>query len=335
MIVTSDTHFTSNEADEYRWNVFEDIQRLLKRDVDKHVYILGDLTDRRDRHPSDLVNRLIDTFGNLTKQGAKITVLEGNHDRPLYANKPYWSFLSAIPNVTFIRTPTADGRLLLLPFADPKIPEQSPRTVWQGITMDLYRAAFCHQTFRGASIGDDRVYQGDLSVAGLFPPSLRVYSGDVHIPQQLGHLTYVGSPHPIKFGDEYRCRLLVLDRGFDVLEDVTLYPPGKHTLRIESANDLNQAKVRNGDAARIRLTLPIDQINEWPEQQATIIKWAKQHGIALAGIEPIIETGPRDRQATGDFDDPIEVLASFAEAEGIDEEMLIAGLDIIEEAKGT
>lgn len=328
MILTADTHFTSNPQDEYRWGVFEDIQRLLSRDPDKRVFILGDLCDRRDRHPSDLVNRLVDTLSNLTTRGAEVTILAGNHDRALYASKPYWSFLSTIPNVRFIREPTADGRLLLLPYAD------KPAEAWDGITMELYRAAFCHQTFRGALVNTGRVYEGDLSVSNLFPPTMKVYSGDLHIPQTLGQLTYVGSPHPIKFGDDYRCRILMLNHDCNIVEDVTLHPPGKHTLRIDSYTDLANARVRHGDAARVRLTLPIARIDEWPEEQARIVKWAREHGIDLAGIEPIVETGPRDRQASGDLDNPVDILAAFAEAEGIEEDMLIAGLDIMDEARG-
>lgn len=327
MILTSDTHFTSNDAEEYRWDVFDDIQRLLRHDPDKHVYILGDLTDRRDRHPSDLVNRLVDTFSNLGKQGAKITVLCGNHDRPLYASKPYWSFLSTIDHVKFIREPTADGRLLMLPFAD------KPAEAWHDITMALYHTVFCHQTFRGADRGD-RISDSGLSLVDVFPPSVKVYSGDIHIPQDLGQLTYVGAPHHIKFGDSYRCRLLLLNSGFRVVEDVTLHPPSKHGIKINGFADLRNINVRHGDAARIQVTLPIERIDDWPEEQARITVWAKQHGITLAGIEPIVETGARDREAMTGFDDPIEIILSFADAEGLDEDTMVAGLDLMEAAKG-
>lgn len=329
MILTADTHFTSSKADEYRWQLFDELSRLLKRDRDKHLYILGDLTDRRDRHPSDLVNQLIDRFRNLTAQGAQVTILMGNHDRPLYAEKPYWSFLSDVPNLSFIRTPTARGKLLLLPWC------KDPKAEWADITMELYECVFCHQTFDGSHMGGNRVYEGSLRVSDVFPRHLAIYSGDVHIPQSIGRLSYVGAPHPIKFGDDYRCRVLVLDGQFNIFEDITLHPPAKRTITINSVNDLHDIVVHKGDAAKIRITIPMHRMNRWESDRNIIAQWARERGVTISGIEPTVEIAPRTNAESDDFSDPYELLTAFAASEGIDDEVLLVGFELMEEAKGT
>jgi len=329
MIVTSDTHFTSNAEDEYRWELFQDLSRLLKRDRDKHLYILGDLTDRRDRHPSDLVNRLVDSFTVLANEGVTITVLCGNHDRPLFSNKPYWSFLSLLPGVEFVRKPLAAGRLLMLPWS------ADPYKDWGDITMELYTTVFCHQTFDGARMAGNRIFEGKLIVDKLFHPKMRVYSGDVHVPQEMGRLVYIGSPHHIKFGDSYRCRVLALDDKYQITEDVTLHPPSKHTIVVNNAEELKTAVVNRGDAAKIRLVLPMSQMDTWVEQRDAIERWAKQNDVSLAGIEPTIETDQRTRDAMiAETADPFKVLDDYCAAEGIDETMQLAGFELMEQAKG-
>lgn len=328
MILTADTHFTSNSADEYRWDLFNELSRLLDRDRDKHLYILGDLTDRRDRHPSDLVNQLIDRFRNLTARGAHVTILMGNHDRPLYAEKPYWSFLSDVPNLSFIRTPTARGKLLLLPWC------KDPVTEWADITMELYHCAFCHQTFDGSHMGGNRVHEGNLHVSDVFPANLTIYSGDVHIPQSLGRLHYVGAPHPIKFGDDYRCRVLVVDGQFNLHEDITLHPPAKRNIAIASVDDLRDVMTNRGDAAKVRITIPMERMNEWEHERNAIAQWGKERGVTISGIEPTVELATRSGAPAEDFSDPFDLLAAFAAAEGIDDSVLLSGFELMEEAKG-
>jgi DNA repair exonuclease SbcCD nuclease subunit len=274
------------------------------------------------------VNTLVDKFRDLIQhRNAEIVVLCGNHDRALHAQKPYWSFLSALDGLTFIREPTARGDLLLLPFSE------KPYEDWADIPFDLYKAVFCHQTFRGANRGD-RIDTGNLAM-DIFPPHLKVYSGDLHIPQELGRLTYIGAPYPIKYGDDYPCRLLRLDHNYDVIERIPLFSPRKRIINISSADELLNTELLSGDSARIRLTLPIEKIDTWQAEQDKIATWAKERGITVSSIEPTIETGPRHTDMEAEMTDVFSILSSFAEAEGLDEDLLFYGLDLLQQAKGT
>jgi hypothetical protein len=332
-ILTADWHLTSNPDEEYRWQVVEWLYPLLKDD--QQLYILGDLGDRRDRHPAALVNRLVDTLTNeFAKQGVEVTILAGNHDRPLYEEKPFWSFLNAMPGITFIREPTARGRQLMLPSTARAMED------WQGIEFRLYRAAFLHQSLDGADIGHGKRYRSrNKPLAIEAPRGFKFYSGDIHTPQTIpvgsGIWTYVGAPHPVRFGDDHRCRFLVIDNeSCEIIREVPLMPIRKHVLEITSAADLQRGYVRHGDSARVRLVMPLDRVEQWPAEQAAITQWAQQHGVSLAGIEPIVETSPQPSGEAAELTDPEEAMMAFAEAEGIDIPLLEAGFDLLEEAKG-
>ncbi len=307
MLLVADLHLTADPKEEYRWQVFADLSRLMANGHE--LFVLGDLTEKRDRHPSALVNRLVEQLKALP--GYK-TILKGNHDRRLYAQKPYWSFLSSVPNISFISQPTARGDLLLLPYAD------DPREEWKDIDLSLYRCAFIHQSERGYPLEWD------------WPAGLKVYSGDLHEPID-GDIIYVGAPHPTRYGDTHRCRVLVLDQNYNVAEDITLHPARKEIIEITNADQLSTVKLLRGDMARVRLTLPVSNIEQWPAEQARIAAWANERGIHLESIEPIVEVTPQAAGAPTELSDPIEVLCQFADEEGIDQPLLDTGCDLIRE----
>lgn len=326
-ILTADWHLTADPDEEYRWDVVNSLLPLF--DEDRTLYILGDLADRRDRHPSDLVNRLVDTFTSFGRMGIATTILCGNHDRPLHGGKPYWSFLSSVPNVRFIREPTAFGSALFLPYS------ANPPQDWDGIDFSLYRVGFMHQSAHGADIGHGQTYQKGKDLAVTVRRDFRFYSGDIHHPQTLGRITYVGAPHHVRYGDEHACRFLIIDdKTYEVVREVPLAPPSKHVLSISSAEDLRQISTNRGDMARVRLVMPLERIADWPAEQAAISSWAREKGIAIAGIEPIVETAPTAEDVTSELSDPLEVLAAFGDAANIDEDLMQTGFDLIEQAKG-
>lgn len=322
MILTADLHLTADPADEYRWNLFSELDEYLRRD--KHLFILGDLTDRRDRHPSLLVNRLVDTLTGIIKHyGAEIVICMGNHDRPLYdAKLPYWHFLSEVPGLHFVAEPRVMPQwqsLVLLPYTD------DPDTDWRDIDFSLYRAAFCHMPMK-------QLEHHSALVAEL--PEL-IYSGDEHRPVTVEGVTYVGAPHPKNFGDDYPCRVLSLsDRDFSIQEEIRLRPPNKHMLDISSAEELVTVRVNRGDAAKVRLVMPADRIGEWGQEQARIADWARRSGVSLASVEPVVEVPLTAEEAPAGLTYPLDGLFAFADAQGMDPELLRVGVELVEQAKG-
>lgn len=328
MILTADLHLTDNADDEYRWQVFERIDALMS--TDPVLYILGDLTDRRDRHPSSLVNRMVDQLRYLTRQRGNgygfVTILCGNHDQPLYTDTPFWSFLNSIQGISFVKEPQARGPLLLMPYA------KNAAETWGGIDLNLYQAAFMHQSVTGATMSSSgRAYESRHAPI-RFPPHLKLYSGDIHIPQTIGTLTYVGAPHHVRFGDDHLCRLLALDDNFDIVQEHALSPPSKRVVTIDTIDDLRNAPVKYGDKVIVRYRLPIGDVALRPQYEAAISQWASQHGITLAMVDASLDIVTDDTNVhEAAFTDEVEAMIAFAELEGIDAPLLDTGLALLHE----
>ena len=58
-LLVSDLHLTDNPRDEYRWGIFGQIDSVIQTYQPSCLVILGDLTDKKDNHSSELVNRLL------------------------------------------------------------------------------------------------------------------------------------------------------------------------------------------------------------------------------------------------------------------------------------
>lgn len=331
MILTADLHLTDNPADEYRWRVFDHLAGLAREEGDTTITILGDITDRKDRHSSVLVNRVVHSLRTLVSLGNHVTILMGNHDKPL-AGVPFWQFLDKLESRTlrFITEPIAFGGDLYLPYA------ADPAREWAGITLAGHDTIFMHQTVTGA-LGNNGIRLENNKMV-LFPKTAKVYSGDIHTPQVVGRVTYVGAPHPVAFGDDYPCRLLVLDHKSNIKRELILSPPAKRMLRATSIDELERRTTNPGDQARVIYKLPLAELDKWPAMQAAIETWADERQIKLASIEPEI-IGSLDSARSDDVDlasdaqsfdiIPEAALRAFAEAEGIDERMLEHGLKYI------
>lgn len=335
MILTADLHLTDNPADEYRWAVFDHLAGLAREEGDTEIAILGDITDRKDRHSSILVNRVVHSLRTLVGLGNHVTILMGNHDKPL-AGVPFWQFLDKLESRTlrFITQPIVVGGQLYLPYA------ADPAKEWADVKLTGHDAIFMHQTVTGA-LGNNGIRLENNKMV-LFPKTAKVYSGDIHTPQVVGRVTYVGAPHPVAFGDDYPCRMLVLDQKSNIKRELFLSPPAKRMLRVSSIEDLERRTSNPGDQARVIYKLPLAELDKWPAMQAAIEAWADERQIKLASIEPEIIGSLDSARSDGadltaneqSFDiDPEAALRAFAESEGIDARMIEHGLKYIAEIR--
>lgn len=317
ILLSGDWHLDEDPDNEYRWGIFGQVRKLvLNRDI-SHVYCLGDMLDRKDRFSAQFVNRLV---AELKETGSLIpfSILRGNHDTPL-RGPAFFEFANDFPfDIKYISEPTPRGRLILLPHT------VNPAEAWRGIAWRDFHCALMHVTIAGAITEN-----GFKLTAGqrlpLLPRHLKLYSGDIHTPQIVRNITYVGAPHPVKFGDRYPCRVLLLDENtFEIAEEVELPATRKHVIEISSLDEL--PTVKPGDRAKIRFRLPSEQIDKWGEIEQQLTIWARDNGIEIAGTEVIIEGGAREL----DLDmAPEQLLREFAESEGISKDLLADGLSLL------
>lgn len=281
-LTTGDLHLSANPRDAYRFVFLEKtLPGLVREHMVERVIILGDLTEAKDGHGAELTNRLVDGIAALTTGGVVVYILKANHDY-LAEDVPFFRFLRHVPRVRWINSPT---RLRLRGLGACWFLPHSPRWSDEWAELDLSDTDwfFCHQTFGGANLD-----HGHKAVGGA-PPFTRkagdqVISGDVHVPQQLGAITYVGAPYTIDFGDSYEPRVLLLEG--DNMHSIPVEGPQKRLVVLRNRAD-RYPNVQPGDVVKVRIEPPPG--NEVPkaEWRAQVRRWADAAGVQLYATEVI------------------------------------------------
>ena len=323
ILLTADWHLDDNPDNQYRWDVFDTLLQLIQSHTIQHIYILGDMVDRKDRHTSLFVNQLVNQFSRICEK-VPVTCIKGNHDTPLQG-PAFWEFFEFIRYpFTYVTDPTPDGRILLLPFTP------DPLEAWRGIRFSEFDAALMHITVTGA------ISESGFELPGqklpILPRSLALYSGDVHNPQKIRNLTYVGCPHPVRFGDDFTPRMLLLDEDtLEVAEEIISSVVHKHVIEISSLEALERFAAGPRDQARIRFRLDAADVDRWGEIEVGIQRWASAQGVRVASIEAEVAL---DRTGVDEADPemaPDLLLEQFAREEGISPELLAVGQELLKE----
>lgn len=319
-LLFTDTHLDDQTDNEYRWDVFRHVHKVLDRGSIEKVFCLGDFVDRKDRFTGAFVNRLVEEM-RLLGERRPTWIMKGNHDDPL-KGPAFFEFTNELRDVHYVTQPHSVWDVLLLPFTP------RPMEDWAGLDFSKFKAAFLHVTPNGA------ISENGFELPGgrlpIFPRSLKLYTGDVHVPQKIGQFTVVGCPHPIKYGDKFPPRMLLLDaETLEVVEEIPIQTTRKHMLEVSSVEQLRQVAVSAGDKVKVRLSLPASQVDAWGAAESEIAAWAAENGVELAGTEVSV-----DVPATRDLDvdaDPETLLRQWAEQDGVSGEMLELGLDLLRE----
>lgn len=325
-LLFSDVHLDEKPENEYRWNVFEHVFTAVRQYNVDTVFCLGDLVDRKDRFSAAFVNRLLTNLYSIAAH-SPIVILRGNHDTTLQGPN-YFEILNTFAkaegagrSVQYITKPTEiwDG-LLLLPYSS------NPKEEWKDIRLASYKAVFMHATVSGARFENGQIVE-KTSFPEL-PSRVKFYSGDVHVPQQVRNITYVGAPHPTKFGDDYPSRMLLLDENYDVSLEIPLTTLRKAVIEVKTLDDLDKIEVRSGDQVRIVCNLTVDQLGQAGIDENKVYEWACSKGVTVDAIETNIE-GEYESEGLDLSADDEEVLRQYAQKEGLTDRMVEVGLEIL------
>lgn len=326
-LLVTDLHLTANPRDEYRWGLFEWIRNdLWRRFGLRSVKILGDLTDAKDNHSSELVNRIVTEMALLASR-APVDVLMGNHDY-LKEGHAFFRFLEKVPGLAFIDEIKQQGNALLLPHT------RSPRKDWAGLNFSDYQYVFMHQTVGGAIASNGMPMSGEIDANDPALSGTKIYSGDIHVPQTVGNVEYVGSPYHVHFGDRFKARCIVLDAGKTI--DVHYPTIQKFVASVGSDPDrLLDLGLHRGDQLKVRVDLPTALYCDWPKIRDRVEEICADLGVDLRGIDMVggkvrrvrlleaVERGPVTHT-------PEEALRKFAKKEGLGDDVIAAGLELIQ-----
>lgn len=327
ILVTGDIHWNEVTRDRYRHDFVGTLEsHLIHRKVETLI-ILGDLTEEKDRHAAWLVNQVFEHIGRLSLQ-CPVIILKGNHDY-LQPSTPFFMVLNRLPNVTWINEPTVisdldlpGGRVLFLPHT------RDHKTDWKKVNVKKYKYVFAHNTFQGAKT--ENGIELDGIPRSVFSKKQTVISGDIHVPQTIGCITYAGAPYPINFGDTYDAHMLLI-YGTGVLEVVQYNGPRKVVLDMEIGDDNTTIAewTRPGDLVKINVHLnPDNQHAAFLEYKKWLVSQFDQTGCVLISVNPILVHGKsisvrKRRKLRRRSDDSI--LTAYASSRGVKKAGLKAG----------
>jgi DNA repair exonuclease SbcCD nuclease subunit len=289
----SDLHLTNDSRDEYRWRIFDVLEKMRTTHQFKTLYILGDLTEAKDGHNSYMVNRIVNCLIALRNKKCRIYVLRGNHDGidPMW---PYFGFLSYIPDISFIRSGAKifteeKARIWAIPHIRSWKEFDFKFGPHEGVDLII-----AHITVNGAksAIPGARELTG-IPLSDLDElPKCEFISGDVHKPQTVGRVEYIGAPYHINYGDDFKPRMFINDhRGesFDISLDK--YFPHRRMMEVTNSQRINAsfADLYEGDQTKWRVHLTLDDMHEWENISQRIRTRAKRDGIEVASVSFILD----------------------------------------------
>lgn len=325
-LVTSDWQLADNSRDRYRTDwVVKEIPRLVEKYKPDQLLVLGDLTEHKDNHPASLVNEMV-TFFSLISRETQVIILQGNHDF-LNKNHPFFEFLVTVGTgeaIKWISMPSVLDNCLYLPHT------RDYKKDWQGVSFKGHDYIFAHNIFEGVK-ANGQTLSGIPTT--IFPDNSFVIAGDVHEPQDVDCVTYVGSPVLCDFGDNYQPRVLLLD---DLkVKSIKVNWQQKRLVEIHWKDGLQFRRTGDfnaGDIVKVKSHITRDQVPHWDNMRKHLEKWAEAEGVILNTIQPIVEFERGDRPALvkSKRKNDIQYLDSFVSRNGFDERTAAVGKEIIE-----
>lgn len=331
ILVTSDLHWNDKPRDFYRHTIVEYLLALIAEQQVDQLIIAGDLTEEKDKHSAWLVNKIFDHIDRLAKQ-CRVTILRGNHDC-LQPSMPFFRCLSRIPNVDWINDPFEsldDPKVLYLPHT------RDYKRDWSEINVKKYRWVFTHNTFHGAVTETGTKLEG--IPRSVFSKKQTVISGDIHVPQKLRPITYVGAPYTIRFGDVFKPRVMLLDEDGN-MKSVPVGGVRKVLVDVGLSGDLPKDTVRHGDILKVRVYIGRDDSYErFAERKEEVIKFYRNAYCKVDKVQPVVEGGgssssgkvKRVRLNKKRTDE--QVLESYSLSRGISDSMYKTGRRLMRKA---
>lgn len=333
ILLWTDPHLTDNPIESYRWEIFPFLLKTAEKYKVDVILCLGDLVNTKDRFSSSLVNQLIEECSLLQIHSkAQILILSGNHDKPL-TGPYYFTFLKKL-GIEYITEPAylQNINTWLLPFS------ANPKEEWASLQLDKASCLFMHQTGQGATTGTDANYKLTSNNLPDFK-GVPVYSGDVHNPQDIEGIVYVGTPHPVKFDESWNNRLVLVDsKDFNQYETIPIEGGICRGINdISNSEELEAMLYQVRDQVKIRYHLTADKLTDWPIEEEKIKQWADKRGVYLASIEPILIgeglQATEEEKATMDILPPADIIKKFCEQEKLDDQVREVGLYLLQESQ--
>lgn len=328
LLLSTDLHFSDAPRDRYR---FEFISHLAKQARDYKVdliVLLGDLTTSKDNHSAFLVNTIIAGL-RVLRSVCPVHILKGNHDYFADPTLPFFKFINYIDGITLMNEPVFLNDMLYVPHLTsvdqwlklPQLPDTRPTV------------AFIHQTVSGAISESGQRLDG-FPLKPMKQLRCPVYGGDIHKPQTIDPVIYIGPPYHIKFGDNFIPRYLLFDTAKGTHKELHFDCPRKWMLTIRDPEELLKDKrIRAGDQVKVRLEMTREEIVEWKVKKDLITQLLGKLEVESYGIELKVEkqtkVKERDERRSNQGRNPHEIVRDFSKREKLSTVIRDAGLELL------
>jgi hypothetical protein len=320
LLLTADWHLTDNPRDVYRWGAVEQVRKVAAKYQVTDLFILGDLTDSGDHHSAAFTNRVVQTLSRFAEQ-CNVHIIRGtlSHDGS-DPSLPFFRFINRIGRLYYTTEVTIwnaeDFRVLLVPSG--QWPDQLP---------DDVDAVFAHETFAGA------VTESGVKLGGLRMPmsDIPIFSGDIHVPQTRGMLTYVGAPTLIDFGDKFQPRVLILDT--DNAVSVDIHGPTKRLIKVKVSPDGEVSwpvanRINKGDLIKVRARFS-GAVPSLAHMRADITEHITKRGGIVYAIIPMVDKHSAAMPTRPASRDDRDLVRQYGMTHSLDAPTVEAGLDIL------
>jgi hypothetical protein len=335
-LIVGDLHLTDNARDSHRFRIFDWIARQQAKRETAATFLLGDITDSKDRHSATLVNKIV---AGLVSLKPPVYVLKGNHDYSDPKN-PFFKFLNHIEGINFIIEPTvikAIKPIALIPHfrKQDEFDQAIQDCVDKPICGNVRGTPACflvHQTFDGA-IAESGVRLSGLSAAHInfLKPRLGVYAGDVHRPQTQGPVTYVGCPYQVRFGDNFEPRSLWLDdKGRR--KELRFNAPRKWSLTVRGPeNVLSHEELCEGDQVKLTIEVAREEAVEWKSIKQEVLAACKELKLEVYGVKLEVKTGRSHKrpQIQDIAPGPVLTFERFCKDEKVPSQIKKVGMELV------
>lgn len=329
-LITADLHLTDNPLDYYKWDFFNWLNQQIENYGVSNLYILGDVTEKKNSHNSKLVNKIVKIFRNIPKT-CNIKILSGNHD---YSEKtePYFEFLQEFDNIEFINNITHYPKLkqLFIPHSHNPIEDWKDLVKYKDTPLDYI---LLHQAVKNAKSSTGYELQSGISADYFKDFNVkRIIAGDIHVPQDIGNITYVGSPYPVYFGDNFTPRVFLDTDG--ILTDLQ-YPCIKRAhVQINHPSELLNQSLLAKDQLKVTLHSHPSEIHLWHEFKKEIKKICVDKEFVLCSSEMKIERsidreGVTKKEDIKNIESKEEVLSRFIDKEKLDKKYMDVAKEFI------
>ncbi len=322
ILLVSDLHLTDAPLDAYRFEFLSWLLQKLKELKPDYLFILGDVTHEKDFHSAQFTNKIcawMHTLSDHVKE--RIIILKGNHDY-IQSECPFFKFLDT-DRINYVIVPEqiscGEFKFLFLPHTK----DWNSYEPWMK-NLARYDAVFLHQPIQGAVGENGSEVPRGIPVSSLSEAKV-VWAGDIHTPQTIANVTYVGAPYPIRFGDEYLNRVLWWEDG--QVDQILVPSIRKSIIKTDDLADLAE-DWHEGDQLKIEFSLSRADFHEWPAIRAKIESYCSERGIILCGAKPVeIPVGSSSENSAQTKAGkksilPADILSSYAAERAIDPRLL-------------